>query len=122
MRTPPIKQLLITALPAAAILVAAWFFDPTDASGFWPRCPIKWATGFDCPGCGSSRALHALVHGHPLQALRFNPWLPLAALYCILAVAADLHKAPLLYRLTHHPLAIIAFLLLTATWTVFRNG
>ncbi|MBS1615478.1 MAG: DUF2752 domain-containing protein [Bacteroidetes bacterium] len=37
-----------------------------------PPCPFHQLTGFDCPGCGSTRAITALLHGHFLQALDFN--------------------------------------------------
>lgn len=36
------------------------------------RCPIKLATGIDCPGCGSMRAFYALVEGRWLDALQVN--------------------------------------------------
>ena len=37
-----------------------------------PACPLHRFTGFLCPGCGSTRALYLLLHGHPLGALREN--------------------------------------------------
>jgi len=30
-------------------------------------------TGFQCPGCGSTRALHQLMHGHLINAFTLNP-------------------------------------------------
>ncbi|PYV86056.1 MAG: hypothetical protein DMG90_22080 [Acidobacteria bacterium] len=32
------------------------------SSGIFPPCPFLWLTGFYCPGCGSLRALHQLLH------------------------------------------------------------
>ena len=52
-----------------------------NATGFMPRCPVKWATGWNCPGCGSQRAFMALLHGHPMAAFRANLILPLAMAY-----------------------------------------
>jgi len=34
-------------------------------------------TGFWCPGCGSTRAIHHLLHGHVGAALSLNPLLVL---------------------------------------------
>jgi hypothetical protein len=36
--------------------------DPNDA-GAYPLCPFRAITGWDCPGCGALRGLHALAIG-----------------------------------------------------------
>lgn len=38
-----------------------------------PKCPTYTLTGIPCPGCGSTRATLALLHGDILQALWYNP-------------------------------------------------
>jgi hypothetical protein len=38
-----------------------------------PLCPVKWLTGQDCPTCGVTRALFALLHGHFAEAAALNP-------------------------------------------------
>lgn len=45
-------------------------------------CPIKFATGVSCPGCGMTRAWLALLTGKPALALYYHPlvWLPPIAL------------------------------------------
>lgn len=54
---------------AAALVL--FFFDPARAP-IYPVCPFHELTGLACPGCGSLRALHALLHGHWVVALHFN--------------------------------------------------
>ncbi len=38
-----------------------------------PPCPVHVLTGWNCPGCGTTRALHQLAHGHLWAAFRLNP-------------------------------------------------
>ncbi len=38
----------------------------------YPICPFHRVTGLDCPGCGSLRAVHQLLHGNLRAALHFN--------------------------------------------------
>ena len=65
--------------PAKAMFVAGmcgllllWIFDPAQ-SGFFPPCPFRYLTGWYCPGCGSLRALHQLLHGNIEAAWAMNP-------------------------------------------------
>ena len=66
----------IWSLLAAGAIYVFWF-EP-GRSGFFPRCIFRTLTGFTCPGCGTTRALHELTHGHFVAAFMLNPLLLLA--------------------------------------------
>lgn len=57
---------------AAIAIVLLRRHDPATTS-LYPPCLFQALTGLYCPGCGSTRALHALVHGRLGTALGFNP-------------------------------------------------
>ncbi|HWI58693.1 MAG TPA: DUF2752 domain-containing protein [Bacillota bacterium] len=61
-------------LTAAAVLFC---FNP-NYHGFYPVCLFYRTTGLLCPGCGSLRALHQLLHGHLAAAFHCNALLVLA--------------------------------------------
>ena len=67
------KPLQNVALFGAIIGVGAIFFfvNPTTTA-FYPKCLFHEWTGLYCPGCGSTRALHCLLHGELCEALRDN--------------------------------------------------
>ena len=78
-------------LPLALVAnILLFCFDPSS-HGFYPTCLFHQTTGLLCPGCGSLRALHQLLHGHIEAAFHFNPLLVLslplfvwfAGLYCV---------------------------------------
>jgi len=52
------------------------------------RCPFAAMTHQPCPGCGSTRAVIALLHFHFGEALRFNPSAPIVAI-CVGVIAAE---------------------------------
>ena len=54
----------------AIILLRA--FDPATSTLF-PPCPFRYLTGLYCPGCGSLRAIHQLLHGNLGAAWAMNP-------------------------------------------------
>ncbi len=53
-------------------LVVLWRFEPSGQF-FYPRCAFHELTGWKCPGCGGTRAAHALLHGHVAEAWQYNP-------------------------------------------------
>ena len=54
------------------VVAALDLFDPAT-SGLFPPCPLRYLTGWYCPGCGSLRALHQLLQGNLLAAWELNP-------------------------------------------------
>jgi hypothetical protein len=61
------------AVAAGAALVVLYLVDPQQRTLTLP-CPYLTLTGFACPGCGLTRATHALLHGDVARAFAFNPW------------------------------------------------
>ncbi|MBU2551743.1 MAG: DUF2752 domain-containing protein [Proteobacteria bacterium] len=71
---PSIRSRLETiALTGGAILalVVLYQWDPA-VSGMYPSCPFQALTGWYCPGCGTLRAIHHLLHGRIFTAMGFN--------------------------------------------------
>ncbi len=63
----------LSTLALAGLIAGVCIFDPGKSSVL-PPCPFHALTGWYCPGCGSTRMLHHLVHGHPLLAFAQNPF------------------------------------------------
>jgi hypothetical protein len=56
---------------ASAGLAILFLFDPAQYT-FYPICYFRALTGWNCPGCGATRAMHQLLHGHVVEAARAN--------------------------------------------------
>jgi hypothetical protein len=67
----------VTAIGLTCALVILYLRDPATTT-LYPRCPFHSLTGYFCPGCGSLRALHQLLHGEIGDAFRLNPLLVLS--------------------------------------------
>lgn len=74
MKRPAVS--LIPLLAALGLLLGA-----AAAAGWAPGCPVRSWTGLKCPGCGSGRAMAALMGGDLPGAFYWNALLfPLVAL------------------------------------------
>ena len=63
------------ALLAAVVvpLAAVYLYQVPPVEGAWyPKCMFFALTGCHCPGCGTTRCLHALLHGDLRQAVAYN--------------------------------------------------
>ncbi len=49
-----------------------YFVNPAETK-LLPRCPLVLLTGYKCPGCGTLRAAHALLHMRFAEAWSFSP-------------------------------------------------
>lgn len=64
------RKICVGAMLGITLLLYA--LDPSRVPLF-PACWFRQLTGFYCPGCGSTRAIHHLLHGHFREAVHFNP-------------------------------------------------
>lgn len=84
---PP--RLLFAGLALVVVAAGVWVlrtFDPNAAGNPFPPCVFHVFTGLWCPGCGITRALHALAHFDLAGALAMNP-LVIVALPLLAALA-----------------------------------
>ncbi len=112
----------VSLVAAAAVIFIYRNHDPAETSWF-PRCPSKLLTGYDCPGCGSQRALHALLNGDVGGVVSHNALL-LPALVMIALIGAGnaiRERDNRLYRALTGSTACYITLGVIVVWTVVRN-
>lgn len=102
--------LAFAALAAGGAVAVLSRFDPRTTS-FFPPCLFHRLTGCHCPGCGTTRALHALVHGDLLGALHDN-----AVLVLVLPAVVALLGAKVMLPPGHRP-----FVPVWLGWTLFAG-
>lgn len=112
-------------LAGLGVLTVYGIWDPAHHA-FFPPCPFRTATGWRCPGCGSQRALHALLNGAWTRAWHLHPLLLLSLPYLLLGALADRVK-PAPYwllrwrRRLYGRQAIYVVLAVVLLYTVLRN-
>ncbi|MBN2019074.1 MAG: DUF2752 domain-containing protein [Sedimentisphaerales bacterium] len=70
------KRYFLTGFLAVTLGLIYWF-DPAETHIF-PSCQFYTLTGLYCPGCGTMRAFHQLLHGSLTGALSMNPLMVIA--------------------------------------------
>ena len=103
------KQHLLWAAPAGLLAAGGvWAlrtFDPNVAGNPFPGCVFHALTGLYCPACGSTRAMHALVHFDLPTALSMNALLLIGGPLGVLLVLRALEKTPAALEPWLRPLA-----------------
>jgi hypothetical protein len=60
-----------------------WVWRHPPGPGVTPPCPSRLALGLPCPGCGTLRGTHRLLHGDLWGALQMQPLLPVMGLLAL---------------------------------------
>lgn len=115
-------RLGIIAAVAGAICVYLAVVDPSDAV-YAPKCVFYHLTGLQCPGCGSQRAMHALLEGRIADAWHYNALMLLAIppLSVMGFAAATKDKYPRLYQTMNSMHAVIIAAVAIVGWFLIRN-
>ena len=99
-------------------------FDPLKSS-FFPSCPFKSLTGFDCPGCGSQRAIHEILHLNFKKAFEYNALLVLSIPYLLLLMVFNFESVkqrfPKLERILFGWKSVWIITIIVILFFIFRN-
>lgn len=117
-------RILIAAGVAAVLAVLYFIVDPVG--NWWmPKCPFKILTGLQCPGCGTQRMAHALLHGHIAEAISYNYFMALAGPYILAFVVEWLmpngKARKKLRRVIENSRLVWAYVITFCLWLVVRN-
>ena len=107
-------------------LTYSFLVDPVHSNMPSIPCFVHKTTGIYCPGCGDTRALHALVHGHVIRAFDYNLLFPFIVLtlawYYLVALTTLFFRRRVMWipeQVTTK--GAIAILVVIVLFTVLRN-
>lgn len=116
--------LAVFALIFIGLGVVFYSFNPQNSIYFW-KCPIYYFTGYLCPGCGSQRAIHELLHLNIKKAFEYNALFVTVTPYVILAIVLNTKPLrnyfPKTRKLFFNPQAILILLGIAIIFSVYRN-
>ncbi|HEX9199624.1 MAG TPA: DUF2752 domain-containing protein [Acidobacteriaceae bacterium] len=118
------RRLANLLLAAAFLACAVLLLYPPAGTTFYPACPIRQYLHIDCPGCGATRALAALLRGHIAKALRLNALFVLLLPVALAGAIESYRRAlrPERFRWHQPPMpAVYATLTVAVTFTIARN-
>ena len=119
------RRSTVIAIWSVLLAGAAYLFvfEP-GKTGLFPVCLFRFFTGYQCPGCGSTRAMHQLLHGHVVAAFELNPLFLLAIpflLYALVRYSAVVMRGGVPRHNTLPPLYIYALFFVVLSFWIFRN-
>ena len=62
---------MLALMLLAGVVTLLGFLSPVENYGL-PQCAFRRATGWSCPGCGGTRALHAALNGRLASSISYN--------------------------------------------------
>ena len=127
-KSPKLTFTRATSITVVAAVLAGlalvFFVDPATHS-YYPPCIFHAVTGLYCPGCGSLRALHQLLHGNLRAAMSLNPLFVLILPYLgysLWLLSRDLIRGrSLVSEVRLHPAMVWAMLAIIVAFGVLRN-
>ena len=119
------KKVIGVVLTVVAVVVGVIVYSTFNPANnpIFPKCPFLVLTGFKCPGCGSQRAIHCLLHLDIIGAVKFNFMLVVSLpIIFVLLVAHFLRKTkPDFYAKVNNYKFTLVYFSIVVIWWVVRN-
>ncbi len=115
----------IVGITGVIVLFGVYYSFNPQHYNFFPECPFYKITGYNCPGCGSQRAVHSLLHGELLKAVHFNLLLVISVPFLIThftyKVISIIKNKDIKWPVVYYPATPkVVFILVIAFW-ILRN-
>ncbi|QKX07209.1 DUF2752 domain-containing protein [Aquimarina sp. TRL1] len=117
------KKHIYIGIGVILLLSLYYLYNPLE-SNIFPKCPFYCLTGLHCPGCGSQRAMHQLLHFNIIETINHN------ALY-ILGITVILYNFGIqfvnkyfqkkYYNYIHHPKTPLIIGIIVILFWILRN-
>jgi len=117
------SKYIIIGIVLLPILYLFHNYNP-EISHFFPRCPFHSTTGLYCPGCGSQRALHQLLHFNFIEMMKYNALFIIGIgtiLYNISIKTLNKLTPKNYYNYLYHPKTPLFLLIMVSLFWILRN-
>ena len=115
---------IVLILLLIAALYLFYSFDP-EINQFFPGCPFLLTTGYECPGCGSQRAIHHLLHFNIREAANYNILMVLFLPYILLGIYFEYFRGkkrhPKLMKIFFGRWSALIVLIIIVFFWILRN-
>lgn len=99
---------------------------------FHLSCPLRWATGIPCPGCGGTRTALFLMRGNIWEALWTNPlsflliiFFAISGVWILIDIVRNSDTYTKIYSRPWNKKAVVLVVILLAAnwvWNIFKFG
>ena len=107
------------------LVIVGYYFllNPYEQEYFFISCPFYKISGYQCPGCGSQRAFHELLHLRIFEAMKQNVLFVLAIPYFLLVFYTSFHqeKYQKLRQILIGNKTLLFLLAIAILFGIFRN-
>ncbi len=115
---------MVVTILVITVMVIFFYIDPNIYPVF-PKCPFLVITGLECPGCGSQRSFHQLLHLNIGAAFKQNPLVVIFGPYILLGLyieyIADKNKFKKVKSVLFGNYAAITILVVIMGYWIGRN-
>ncbi|PHQ55327.1 MAG: hypothetical protein COC16_05420 [Lutibacter sp.] len=117
-----LKYIGLSVLGMALVLL--YFFVNPSELDILPKCPLYVTTGIYCPGCGSQRATHHLLHFNFEEVLQQNVLYFFGLLfigYYLTITSLNFFLKKNIYNYVYHPKTPLIILIVILLFWIARN-